>query len=181
MIALCLLAATPAYAQGHYSIDPDAASPAADDADDNASAEERAPPPSHTIVVTSIEKCYAEIGHAEAMDIEQHYTAPYEECQRRLALKVRQQQTAKPGQQHSATVTPQSAVITPTAPPPAPMPQNPPPQNSIVPGPPDNPGTAVPGTPNAPIAAPLSDEGLYYRVQKNALPQSPPVDNTSGQ
>jgi hypothetical protein len=146
-IAVCFLC-IPAHAQtGYYNIDQKPA--AAADADTD-----KAAPAAHSFVVTSIEKCYAQLGHTEAVDIEQHFDKPYEECQRRLALKIKQQHEIKPGQQKTVTAT-------------SPIGASP------------NAAPAVdPAQP--PVPAPLNDEGLYFRVQKNALPSpsSSADDNT---
>ena len=130
--ALCLLAAAPAFAQGYYNED---SAPAAASA--NSAIPQAEVPTSHSFIVTSIEKCYKQLGHADALDIQQHFVKPYEECQRRLSIKTQQEHELKAGQQKK--------------PPPA--------QNA-----PDNP----------PAVQPLSDQGLYFRVQKNALPPPPP-------
>jgi hypothetical protein len=146
LTAFCFLTAPPAHAQtGYYNA---SEKPAA--ADSGSSDAKETAPTAHNFVVTSIEKCYAQLGHAEAMDIEQHFVKPYQECQRRLALKIKQQHEVKPGQQK--TVTPQNGSS----------------QNSTMQSPPDNPASAP---------APLTDEGLYYRVQKNTLPPPPSEDD----
>ena len=133
-----LLAATPAFAQGYYNEDSAPAAPSANSAIPQAEV-----PTSHSFIVTSIEKCYAQLGHADALDIQQHFVKPYEECQRRLAIKTQQEHELKAGQQKNA--------------------KTPPAQNPDAP----------------PAVQPLSDQGLYFRVQKNALPPPPsPPDDT---
>ena len=56
--------------------------------------EEEAPQPT-TLTVTSIEKCYKQIGREDALDIQRNFVKPYQECQRRLALKLKKA-TEKP-------------------------------------------------------------------------------------
>jgi hypothetical protein len=132
-LAALYLSVAPARAQtGYYNAD---TPPAAAEEDDSA-------PASHTVVVTSIEKCYVQLGPAETLDIEKNYTKPYEECQKRLALKLKAQQQLKAGQQKSSNVAPATDATAPKT-----APQNAP----------------------APDASP-PDEGLYYRVQKDPLP-----------
>lgn len=53
---------------------------------------------SHTIVVTSIETCYAELGPEAAADIQKNYIKPWEECRKRLAIKRKKDQTLKAGE-----------------------------------------------------------------------------------
>ena len=90
-IALCQTALyLPAQAQtNYYNADQQPA------ASGSAAAENENAPPSHTVVVTSIQKCYAQLGHAEALDIERNFVKPYEECQRRLVIKLKKQQQLK--------------------------------------------------------------------------------------
>lgn len=162
-----MTAAHPARAQNYYNEDTAPAAGSDADSQADAGAQGADVPASHTVVVTSIEKCYAQLSRADALDIEQHYLKPYEECQRRLALKLKQQHNVKAGQRKTGASA-RSEVVTPQY-----LPQNQGAPNQNIPnqnsdGPPDNPGRAAP---------PLSDEGLYYRVQKNKLPQPPPADN----
>jgi len=149
LAAFCFLAPILADAQTGY-FNQDSSPPAVGGSDDDSAAHETG---GHTVVVTSIAKCYAQLGHAEELDIEQHYTMPYEECQHRLALKIKQDHEAKAGQQKN-TGSSQGAANPQTSGAPA----------ATVQSPPDNP----------PAGPPLSDEGLYYRVQKNVLPPPPP-------
>jgi hypothetical protein len=125
--ALCL--AAPALAQNYYNADapspdnPAAAPPAAETPAAPAPAaaapapaenpvqeidapptldeayEAQAPAGGHTVVVTSLKKCYTQLGREEALEIETKYTKPYEECQKRLAAKVKRDQQLKAGQQ----------------------------------------------------------------------------------
>ncbi len=62
---------------------------------DSKEATDNAAPAAHNVVVTSIEKCYAQLNHAEVLDIETNYVKPYEECQKRLARKIKNQHQAK--------------------------------------------------------------------------------------
>ena len=48
--------------------------------------------------VTSIQKCYESLGKEDALDIQKNYLKPYQECQRRLMLKLQSKQEAKPGE-----------------------------------------------------------------------------------
>jgi len=138
---------SPSFAQtGYYNADQ---KPATADAD-----ADKAVPAAHNFVVTSIGKCYAQLGHDETMDIERHFDKPYQECQRRLALKIKQQHEVKPGQQQKSV----------SATSPIGAPQQLPPD---------------PTQPPASATAPLSDEGLYYRVQKNSLTPPPSEDDTT--
>jgi hypothetical protein len=131
---LCLMAA-PAWAQtGYYN----------DDQSGAASPDDAAASQSHTVIVTSIEKCYAQLGYAERMDIEQHFEKPYEECQRRLALKIKQQQQLKAGQVKNTNNAQGAGAANTNDPPPA-----------------KNPPEAAPAAP--------ANEGSYYRVQKDPL------------
>ncbi len=93
---LCLTAA-PARAQTDY-YNADTAPPAAAADDDAGGMPEAATvEKSHTVIVTSIEKCYAQIGRAATLEIERNFTKPYEECRKRLALKLKAQQQLKAG------------------------------------------------------------------------------------
>ena len=85
---LCL--SLPAKAQSnYYNTDKQ------DDEQPAAAADDDAAPPSHTVMVTSIEKCYAQLDRAETVDIERNFIKPYEECQRRLAIKLKKKQQIK--------------------------------------------------------------------------------------
>ncbi|MCE9506700.1 MAG: hypothetical protein K8R48_00075 [Alphaproteobacteria bacterium] len=53
--------------------------------------------PVNSFTVTSIQKCYAQLSHEDALEIQQNYSKPYDECQRRLALKLKNEQEKKPG------------------------------------------------------------------------------------
>lgn len=61
--------------------------------------EEETPQPAKNFTVTSIQKCYERLGREETLDIQKGYIKPYQECQRRLALKLkkeREEKLAKP-------------------------------------------------------------------------------------
>jgi hypothetical protein len=56
------------------------------------------PSGTQTVLVTSVQKCYAQLKHEDVLDIRKNYTKPYYECQRRLALKIKEKQQAKAGE-----------------------------------------------------------------------------------
>lgn len=63
------------------------------------------------ITVTSVGKCYQQIGRAEAVEIQKNFIKPYRECQRRLALQIKKSQekkTAAPPAQEE-TIPPKQA------------------------------------------------------------------------
>ncbi len=81
---------------------PAAEAPAATDdaetaADLNAISAIEKPQPSHNFVVTSVSKCYAKLDRKDALEIQRSYIKPYEECQRRLAAKIKKDQNVKAG------------------------------------------------------------------------------------
>ena len=51
-----------------------------------------------TFTVTSIQKCYAQLGREDALEIQKNYVKPYQECQRRLALKLKKTPGMKAGE-----------------------------------------------------------------------------------
>lgn len=52
-------------------------------------------PPVKNFTVTSLKKCYAQLSRDEVVDIQKNYIKPYQECQRRVALKLQKKQTEK--------------------------------------------------------------------------------------
>jgi hypothetical protein len=48
-----------------------------------------------SFTVTSVDKCYAQLSREDALDIQKNYTKPYQECQRRLALKLKNEKWSK--------------------------------------------------------------------------------------
>jgi hypothetical protein len=46
-------------------------------------------PPSRSFTVTSIGKCYAQLSREDRLDIQRNFIKPYQECQHRLALKLK--------------------------------------------------------------------------------------------
>ena len=54
----------------------------------------------HTVVVMSVDKCFAALGEKQALYIETHYADRYTECTRRLKLKVNAAKSAvaRPGE-----------------------------------------------------------------------------------
>jgi hypothetical protein len=60
-------------------------------------AEQQEPAAANSFTVTSIQKCYAQLKHEDALEIQKNYIKPYEECQRRLAQKLKNEQEKKPG------------------------------------------------------------------------------------
>jgi hypothetical protein len=60
-------------------------------------AAEQEPAAVNSFTVTSIQKCYAQLSHEDALEIQQNYIKPYEECQRRLVLKQKKEQVIKTG------------------------------------------------------------------------------------
>lgn len=65
---------------------------------------DEAPQAHKTVVVTSMTKCYALIGAADAADIQKNYARPWEECRRRLARKILHDQTVKAGEGKKGTL-----------------------------------------------------------------------------
>jgi hypothetical protein len=55
-----------------------------------------------TLTITSIEKCYAQLSREDALDIQKNFIKPYQECQRRLALKLKSPPQTKGAQDHPA-------------------------------------------------------------------------------
>jgi hypothetical protein len=156
-LSLSFLAPLHARAQSHY-INADDQS-AEDDAD-----VEAAPPAAHSIVVTSIQKCYAQLSHEEVLDIESNFVKPYEECKKRLAIKLKKKNSLKAGEQkepaakkHKPKETDGEAQDQEQAQPPADETQA-----------------------GAQDDKPPSSGG-FYRVQKNSLPagRKPPPDNNT--
>jgi hypothetical protein len=76
---------------------------------------------SRTFVVTSIEKCYAQLARADVLDIQKNYLRPYEECKKRLAAKIRAEQKLKAGEEKGAARKEEAKDAAPAAaaPPPA--------------------------------------------------------------
>jgi hypothetical protein len=91
LIAFCLSAPHHAHAQSHY-INADDQPAEVDNGDDEAQ-------PSHNFVVTSIQKCYAQLSHEDVLDIETNFVKPYEECKKRLAIRLKKKNQLKAGQQ----------------------------------------------------------------------------------
>jgi hypothetical protein len=50
---------------------------------------------SKTLTITSIQKCYDQLTRKDALDIQKNYIKPYQECQRRLELKIKKEQWLK--------------------------------------------------------------------------------------
>lgn len=108
-LCLLLLALPPAvFADGHYyNVDKMKPAPAPADAETAEDPQpslgtalphlDEPPPGGHSVVVTSLGKCYAALGHAEEYEIRRNFVKPYEECERRLALKRKKEQSAKAG------------------------------------------------------------------------------------
>ena len=86
----CLWAAAPAGAESHY-YNAEPSKPAV------TKPEEAEAPPAKSFTVTSIDKCYAALGPEDALDIQRNYIKPYQECQRRLALKLKKAAEQKAG------------------------------------------------------------------------------------
>ncbi len=78
VLCLSLLLATPAAAQNYRRAGDTAAAPA-----------------SKTLTITSPQKCYDQIGPAEAQDVRNNFERPYEECLRRLGEKLKRDQQAE--------------------------------------------------------------------------------------
>jgi len=53
------------------------------------------PQPAKSFTVTSIQKCYERLGREETLDIQKNFIKPYQECQRRLALKLKKEREEK--------------------------------------------------------------------------------------
>lgn len=58
-------------------------------------AAEEPPPPARSVVVTSVQKCYAQLSREEALEIQKNFVKPYQECQKRLAAKLKKKQEKK--------------------------------------------------------------------------------------
>jgi hypothetical protein len=61
-------------------------------------AQEGPAPKPKTFTVTSVQKCYEQLGKEDVADIRKNYTKQYQECQRRLAEQTRKKQTLKAGE-----------------------------------------------------------------------------------
>lgn len=59
-------------------------------------------PAAKSAVVTSLQKCYAQLGREEALEVQMNYIKPYQECQRRLARKLKEKQQAAAGEKAAA-------------------------------------------------------------------------------
>jgi len=57
-----------------------------------------APETTQYITVTSIQKCYERLDRKDALEIQRGYTKPYQECRRRLSLKLQKEQGHKAGE-----------------------------------------------------------------------------------
>jgi hypothetical protein len=68
---------------------------AREDAEAKGTAPEPEPGAANTFTVTSIEKCYAQLSREDALDIQKNYIKPYQECRRRLVLKLKNEQWSK--------------------------------------------------------------------------------------
>lgn len=44
-----------------------------------------------TLTVTSLQKCYDRLDREDALDIQRNYIKPWQECQRRLSLKMKKE------------------------------------------------------------------------------------------
>lgn len=48
-----------------------------------------------TLTITSLQKCYDQISHEDALDIQRNYIKPWQECRRRLSLKLKNDAKSK--------------------------------------------------------------------------------------
>ena len=61
------------------------------------SSKEAPPEKAKSFTVTSIQKCYDLLSREDVLEIQQNYIKPYKECQRRVALKLKEKQKKKSG------------------------------------------------------------------------------------
>jgi hypothetical protein len=94
LIAALFLSPAHAGAQGNYYNADEPAAATEGGGKESGEGEKQA---SNSYVVTSIQKCYAQLGREEALDIQKNYIKPYQECQRRLAEKYKKEHDKKPG------------------------------------------------------------------------------------
>ncbi|MBI3440570.1 MAG: hypothetical protein HY052_02000 [Proteobacteria bacterium] len=75
----------------------DDAAPSPDQNTDMLSPDQTKPEAAKTLTVTSIQKCYSQLSRQDALDIQRNYIKPYQECRRRLELKLQKKPLTKDG------------------------------------------------------------------------------------